>query len=179
MTGKTLFKFVPACAIVTVLGAGTAVADEVEVGEPFARFGMEIGAVYLQAVTMDPQHGAHLPADIHLEADVSAAKDNLHGFEEGAWIPYLGVSYEISKKDSNWRLRGDFVPMVANDGPHYGANVKLDGPGKYHLRYRFNPPSANGFYRHTDKETGVAAWWQPFDLEWDFTYVGTGKKGGY
>jgi len=23
--------------------------------------------------------------------------------------------------------------MVASDGPHYGANVRMDGPGKYHV----------------------------------------------
>lgn len=179
MTSKTLRKTFLACALAAAIGTGTAVADEVEIGEPFVRHGMEIAAVYLQAVTMDPTHASHMPADIHLEADVSATKDYTHGFDEGAWVPYLGVGYEITKKGSNWSTRGDFVPMVANDGTHYGANVKLDGPGKYHLRYRITPPSANGFYRHTDKETGVVAWWQPFDLEWDFTYVGVGKKGGY
>ncbi|MDP7215033.1 MAG: iron transporter [Rhodospirillales bacterium] len=34
-------------------------------------------------------------------------------------------------------------------------------------------------YRHTDKETGVGAWWAPFHVEWSFKYLGTGKKGGY
>jgi uncharacterized protein involved in high-affinity Fe2+ transport len=68
---------------------------------------------------------------------------------------------------------------VASDGPHYGANVKFDGPGKYHVAYTINPPSKVGFLRHTDKETGVGAWWQPFTVDWDFTYTGTGKKGGY
>lgn len=36
-----------------------------------------------------------------------------------------------------------------------------------------------GLGRHTDKETGVGKWYKPFDVEWDFNYVGTGKKGGY
>ena len=40
-------------------------------------------------------------------------------------------------------------------------------------------PGAHGFLRHTDKETGVSVWWQPFTTEWDFIYTGTGKKGGY
>jgi uncharacterized protein involved in high-affinity Fe2+ transport len=35
------------------------------------------------------------------------------------------------------------------------------------------------FGRHTDKETGVAEWFKPFTLEWDFVYSGIGKKGGY
>lgn len=63
--------------------------------------------------------------------------------------------------------------------PHYGANVKLDGPGNYHLTYRISPPAYQGFYRHFDKETGLGQWRPPFRLHWDFTYVGTGKKGGY
>ncbi len=70
--------------------------------------------------------------------------------------------------------------MVADDGPHYGRNLKLAGPGKYHLAIKVNPPSFNGFYRHTDRETGVGQWWQPFVQEWDFTFIGSaGKKGGY
>lgn len=68
--------------------------------------------------------------------------------------------------------------MVASDGPHYGANVRMDGPGKYHVAYEISP-GAHGFLRHTDKETGVSVWWQPFTTEWDFIYTGTGKKGGY
>ena len=50
------------------------------------------------------------------------------------------------------------MPMVANDGPHYGDNVKLNGPGKYKLTLNVKPPSANPhahFGRHVDKETGV------------------------
>ena len=71
------------------------------------------------------------------------------------------------------------MPMVASDGPHYGENIQLDGPGKYRVRYHIVPPPFNGFYRHTDKETGVGEWWAPFDLAWDFIYAGAGKKGGY
>ena len=69
--------------------------------------------------------------------------------------------------------------MVASDGPHYGANLKLDGAGKYHLTYHIDPPPYQGFYRHEDEETGVGRWWEPFDLSWEFAFVGTGKKGGY
>ena len=76
------------------------------------------------------------------------------------------------------------MPMVANDGAHYGDNVKLKGPGKYKLKYRINPPSAdshnvhNHFGRHTDRLTGVRPWFKPFEVEYEFTYVGIGKKGG-
>jgi len=27
-------------------------------------------------------------------------------------------------------------------------------------------------HRHTDKETGVARWWKPFEVKFDFKYVG-------
>ena len=35
------------------------------------------------------------------------------------------------------------------------------------------------FGRHVDKETGVGPWFEPFELEYEFVYAGTGKKGGY
>jgi uncharacterized protein involved in high-affinity Fe2+ transport len=25
----------------------------------------------------------------------------------------------------------------------------------------------------------VGEWWAPFELKWEFTYAGAGKKGGY
>jgi hypothetical protein len=49
----------------------------------------------------------------------------------------------------------------------------LAGAGKYHVVVTLKPPVTNGFYRHTDKETGVAQWWDPIIQEWDFTYSGT------
>ena len=154
-------------------------AAEIRIGQDVEKNHMEIGAVYLQAVTMEPMdHAAHGPADIHLEADIHAAKDNPNGFGPGDWIPYLGITYSLAKLGTSWTASGDLVPMVASDGPHYGANVKLDGPGKYKLAYRISPPG-HGFMRHTDKETGVEPFWEPFTLEWEFTYVGVGKKGSY
>ena len=72
------------------------------------------------------------------------------------------------------------MPMVASDGPHYGDNVKLAGQGKYKLILHVSPPGTTGhFGRHVDKETGVAAWFQPFDASYEFIYAGTGKKGSY
>lgn len=162
--------------------AGSAFAGERPIGEPVDKAGMKIGAVYLQGVVMDPADEICGPndADIHLEADVRALKGNPNGLGKGDWVPYLGVSYVLTKPGSDFRSEGPLVPMVANDGPHYGRNIKMAGPGKYHLAVTFKPPAVNGFYRHTDKETGVGQWWQPFTQEWDFTYVGsTGKKGGY
>ncbi len=162
------------------LTAGAVQAAEFPIGKPVQRNGMEIGAVYLQPVVMQPMlPGMSGQADVHLEADVRAMQHNPNGFGPGEWMPYLGITYRIQKLGSDWEQFGPFMPMVASDGPHYGANVKLDGPGKYRLSYRFQPPPYQGFFRHTDKETGVAEWWEPFDVSWELTYVGVGKKGGY
>ncbi len=69
--------------------------------------------------------------------------------------------------------------MVASDGPHYGANLALDGPGEYTVTFHIRPPEDNGLLRHFDRETGVAPWWKPFSYEGRFVFAGTGKKGGY
>ncbi len=156
-----------------------AAAGEQPIGEPVQRNGMEIAAVFLQPVEMEPRLPGMKAADIHLEADIRAIEGNGNGFGEGEWVPYLAITYHIRKLGSDWSTLGIFMPMVASDGPHYAANIKLDGPGKYHLRYHIAPPPYSGLYRHTDRETGVGEWWTPFDLEWNLTYVGTGKKGGY
>ncbi|MBI4183234.1 MAG: iron transporter [Proteobacteria bacterium] len=156
-------------------------AAETAIDGPVERNAMEIGAVYLQPVIMEPaMPGMNQAMDIHLEADIRALKDNPNGFGPGEWIPYLGVMYRLEKLGSDWETFGTFAPMVASDGPHYGANVRLNGPGKYRLTYRILPPAYQGLYRHTDKETGVGAWWEPFDVSWEFTFVGgVGKKGKY
>lgn len=161
--------------------SGGARAAETAIGEPVTRNALEIAAVYLQPVMMEPHMpGMNMGMDIHLEADIRAAEKNPNGFGPGEWVPYLGVTYRLQKVGSDWETFGTFTAMVANDGPHYGSNVKLDGPGKYRLTYRILPPAYQGFYRHTDKETGVAEWWEPFDVSWEFTFVGgVGKKGGY
>jgi uncharacterized protein involved in high-affinity Fe2+ transport len=165
-----------AAAIAVAAPAGAA---EKTIGKPAVKHGLSIAAVYLQPVKMAPIMAAAKRADIHLEADVSALKGNRHGFSEGAWVPYLTVSYHIAKADGSWAATGSFMPMVADDGPHYGANVALAGPGKYRLTYQFHPPVMAGLFRHTDKETGIAAWWAPFSVSWEFVYIGVGKKGTY
>lgn len=161
-----------------------ATAAEYPIGSPQQRAGMEIAAVYLQPVVMEPDGMMRKAeeSDIHIEADIHALAGNPNGFEEGAWIPYLVVKFEVSKDGSGQKVSGEFMPMVANDGPHYGDNIKLFGPGKYHVRYTILPPSENKhahFGRHTDRLTGVRPWFKPVEAEFDFTYVGIGKKGGY
>ena len=75
------------------------------------------------------------------------------------------------------------MPMVASDGPHYGDNVKLAGPGKYRLKLTIEPPGADRTCPLSaatrTKETGVGPWFKPFSVEYEFAYAGVGKKGGY
>ena len=165
----------------SLLGAAAARANEHPAGEPLSIDGLQVMAVYLQPVEMEPAMPGQDPAktDIHLEADIHAAKGNTNGFAEDAWIPYLTVAYTLTKQGSSWRAAGTLDPMVADDGPHYGANVKLDGPGAYKLLLQISPPSTHGFMRHIDKETGVGPWWTPFQYTGGFKFIGTGKKGGY
>ena len=157
-----------------------ATAKEYPVGKPKMMGGMEVAAVYLQPIEMDPpgMMRAAKDSDVHLEADIKAAKDNKNGYAQGDWVGYLGVAYELTKDGDDHVLKGELMPMVANDGPHYGDNVKLMGPGNYHLKLLISPPG-HSFGRHVDKETGVGPWFSPFTAEYDFTYAGVGKKGAY
>ena len=166
-----------------LLVATSGFAKETPIGEEKQDGGMTIGAVYLQPIEMEPEGmmRAAADSDVHLEADVHAAKGNPNGFAEGDWIPYLVVTYELTKEGGKTQ-KGDLMPMVASDGPHYGDNVKLQGPGKYKMTLTVAPPSANPhamFGRHVDKETGVGPWFAPFTVDYEFVYAGTGKKGAY
>jgi uncharacterized protein involved in high-affinity Fe2+ transport len=123
-------------AAVAAVAALSATAAEYPIGKQQIQGGMEIGAVYLQPITMEPEGMMRKASDsdIHLEADIHAVKNNPTGFAEGDWMPYLQVRYELTKAGSNQTQKGDMMAMVANDGPHYGDNVKLQGPGKYGRR---------------------------------------------
>ena len=164
-------------AVALVASPGS--AKEYPIGKPQTQAGMEIAAVYLQPIEMDPPDmmRAAAESDVHLEADIKAAKGNPNGFSEGDWIPYLGVAFELKKDGATETRKGEMMAMVANDGPHYGDNVKLMGPGKYTLTLTVSPPKHFG--RHVDKETGVGPWFKPMTLTYEFTFAGTGKKGAY
>jgi len=168
-------------AAVLALGCGPVLAGENPIGEPVEINGLKVGGVYLQPVEMEPAMPGQEAAktDIHLETDIHAVKGNENGFAAGEWLPYLTITYVLTKKGSAWKASGSLDPMVASDGPHYGANVKLDGPGQYTTAFHISPPPGHHFMRHVDKETGVGPWWKPFDYTGDFKFVGTGKKGGY
>lgn len=151
--------------------AGAAQATEYHVGDPVAKNGLSVGAAYLLGIEMEPAPPLPMGDDtIHLECDVSAAEGNEHGFEAGQFVPYLTCSYLVEKVGTDWRRAGTMLPMTAQDGPHYANNVPMDGPGEYRVVYSLEPPSRNGFFRHTDEESGVPAWWEPFSVEWTFEY---------
>lgn len=155
-----------------LLAGSAAQAREYFVGGPVHAHDMEIVANYLVGVEMAPMPpGMPMGADvIHLEADVHATADNPQGYPDGAWIGYLTINYDIKKDGADWKSEGRLLPMEAKDGPHYAANLRMDGPGTYQVTYRFTPPEANGFLRHTDSETGIPAWWAPFSQTFTFTY---------
>lgn len=178
-------KILAATLCIAAIGfSSSALSKEYPIGKPHKVAGMEVAAVYLQPIEMEPPGMMRdaKESDVHLEADIKATKDNKNGYAEGDWVGYLGVKYELTKAGESKKLSGDFMAMVANDGPHYGDNVKLMGPGKYKLTLTISPPGASPnshFGRHVDKETGVAPWFKTFSVEYDFTYAGTGKKGTY
>jgi uncharacterized protein involved in high-affinity Fe2+ transport len=166
---RCLTLVVGAASLALVQGAH---AREYPIGGPAHAHDMEIAANYLVGVDMAPMPpGMAMGQDvIHLETDVHATADNTYGFPDGAWVPYLTVTYHLTKKGTDWHADGKLVPMTAKDGPHYAANVKMNGPGTYTVTFRYEAPEANGFLRHTDAETGVPDWWQPFTEQFTFPY---------
>lgn len=169
-------------AAVLLAGSASALALEYPIGNPGLLNGMEVAAVYLQPIEMEPADIMRpaVDSDIHLEADIHATADNANGFAEGDWIPNLKIEYVLVRLDDNWRTGGMLMPMVASDGPHYGDNVKLTGPGKYKLTFAIDTAGGSAhFGRHVDKETGVAQWPSSFTVDYEFTFAGVGKKGGY
>lgn len=183
---RTLISFTRSTALLLGIMAigGSATAAEYPIGAPLLSNHMEIAAVYLQPIEMEPagMMRAAAESDIHLEADIHALADNPSGFAEGDWMPALSIRYEITKTDTGERRAGMMMPMVASDGPHYGDNVKLMGPGAYRLKLIIGGPAGNehgAFGRHVDKETGVGPWFAPFETSHEFVFASIGKKGGY
>ncbi|MDR1105741.1 MAG: iron transporter [Treponema sp.] len=148
--------------------------EEFPLGDDFELGPLNVAGVYFQPVDMLPA-AAGLPAsqaDIHIEADISALENDL-GYGVGDFVPNLTVRYEISQA-SGWKSEGTFMPMNASDGPHYGANVKLNGVGRYKVIFLIQNPEAQGYVLHVDQATGVPGrfWGQPLRAEWDVDYTG-------
>lgn len=137
--------------------------NEIKIGEdivgPF-----EVGAVYFQAVDMIPA-GHNLSAaesDMHLEADIHLTPEaaKAYGFGDGdsIWPAYLNVTYKVMSEDGSKEITsGVFMPMNADDGPHYGMNIKkgLIPVGKYKLILEIQ--ATQDYMLHVDEETGVPA----------------------
>ncbi len=155
---------------------------EISIGEEQKVGPYNVAAVYFQPVDMYPagknpskeESDMHLEADIHLQEKYS--KD--YGFGGGeAWPAYLTVKYEVLDKDGKMVTEGSFMPMNADDGPHYGANIKKDllTVGSYKLKLTIEPPT--DYLLHTDDETGVPAKEgakdyfevQKCEFDWDYT----------
>ena len=157
--------------------------EEIPIGEtqvgPY-----NVAAVYFQAVDMYPvgktpsreDSDMHLEADIHLKPDAAIA----YGFGNGEdiWPAYLTVKYEIAKIDGKVVMDGSFMPMNADDGPHYGANIKLPDADTYTVEFTFHSPEENGYLVHTDAETGPGGTFDEYFADgnltveyegWDYT----------
>lgn len=149
---------------------------EYRIGEEQEIEGLSVAAIYFQPIEMEPAQKAGLKpadADIHLEADITALENNTLGFGAGEFVPYLTVKYQIKNKDNGKEQSGSFMPMNAQDGSHYGANIKLDGAGNYTMTYKIESLEKQSFLIHTDKLTGVPGrfWAKPLEITFDFPWV--------
>jgi uncharacterized protein involved in high-affinity Fe2+ transport len=156
--------------------AGVKPADfrEYPIGDEVLKNHMRIAAVWLPPVAMEGMPAVPAGGDvIHLEADIHATEGNPNGFARDEFVPYLKIRYEITAADGGGAVHeGELIPMVARDGLHYGASVAMPEAGAYRLRYVIEPPSAGGLGRHSDPVTGVAPWWEPFEVVFDWDYAG-------
>lgn len=147
---------------------------EYPIGDPegFEKNHLRIAAVWLPSVTMEgPDSGTS--GAIHVEADISATEENPNGFAAGEFVPYLKIAYKLTSADGKTVLdQGAMLPMVARDGLHYGTSMVPPKPGTYKLSYKIEPPSMGGLGRHHDPITGVAPWWEPFEVEFEWEYEG-------
>lgn len=151
-------------------------AAEFYIGEPVVQQNLQIVPNYLVGIEMSNMPAMKPGPDvIHLECDVHATKDEKHGFPEDAWIPYLTIHYTLAKDGSSFKATGVLLPMTAGDGPHYANNLKIAGPGTYHLTYVIDMPPKNVFLHHVDKATGVPDFGAPVTASWTFSYPSKSK----
>ncbi len=175
-----------------VLGAGlllsaAAHALEYPIGTPHNVAGMEVAAVYLQPIDMEPE--GHMrkasETDIHLEADIHALANNPNGIPEGFWVPHILVKYELIKAGHERGHQGRHDADGRQRRPALRRQRQAQGPGQVQGQFIIYPPNArenpagNMFGRHTDRATGVRPWFKTVEVEWEFTFAGIGKKGGY
>lgn len=133
-----------------------------------------VSGVYFQPVPMSGGFENYEDFDLHLEADILLLPDNGLGFAAGEKFPYMTVDYELTPEEGD-AIVGTFMPMSADDGFHYGANIKMGEAGTYHVKFTINNPAENGYLIHLDDETGPGKslddyeW--PMVVEGDWEYV--------
>lgn len=131
---------------------------------------MNVSAVYFQPVPMTNGNEDIENFNMHLECDVSALQNDL-GFGTGDWVPYLTVDYKVVGSDGSTAAEGTFMVMSASDGPHYGANIKLDKADTYSLTFTFHSPEENGYLIHTDAETGPGGTFDEYFADGNLSYT--------
>ncbi len=136
--------------------------NEIPIGEATEAGPFNVEAVYFQGVDMVPENkqpsgeesDMHLEADIHLKPE--AAKIFGFGDGENIWPAYLTVNYKVMSADGKKEITsGTFMPMNADDGPHYGINIKkgVIPVGKYKLILEIK--ASDDYLLHVDSETGI------------------------
>ncbi len=163
--------------------------NEIEIGDLTIVGPFQVQLVYFQGVDMIPagkqpsadESDMHLEADIHLTPE--AAPKFGFGAGEDIWPAYLTVDYKVMSEDGKTEITaGSMMPMNADDGPHYGINIKkgLIPVGKYQIVLEFRP--SDDYLLHVDEETGVplartegldaaSAYYekQTVTIEWNYT----------
>jgi len=146
---------------------------EYPIGEEVERNQMRIAAVWLPPIRMEGMDDPGTSTMIHLEAHIHATEGNRNGCPKDEFVPWLTVHYTIVPDDAAGKatepIRGTLKPMIARDGWHYGASIEMPRPGHYKLTYAIEPPTVG---RHVDPATGVAPWWKPFEVAFDWDYPG-------
>lgn len=164
--GPQILKAQP--ADLTPMAGGGAPVREYPIGDEVEKNHIRVAAVWLPAVIMD-----NMPSDptlpmIHVEADVKALEGNPNGFAKDEKIDYLKITYKLVPAAGGATIAaGSMIPMMARDGFHYGATIAMPASGHYKLTYTI--PAPEGLGRHSDSATGVAPWWEPFEVSFDWT----------
>jgi uncharacterized protein involved in high-affinity Fe2+ transport len=160
-------------ALVLLSALTASSAHAAAIGGPLVRDGLEMVPSTQTDVTLDrtPSTMSRSANPIFLQLDVHTTRDETHGFAEGAFMPYLSVSYILTKDDApTFKQAGLLYPVASGSGPHYAAGADMAGPGTYHVTFIVSPPSSRGLMRRTDKSGGVPDWWKPITANWTFRF---------
>ena len=166
------------------------IKNELIIGSDHAKgFPADFNLVILRPVTLEPSMFSRSTniadtADIHLELDarsaIPKANEQSFGIPAGHFIPYLSVSYSVlyhgddstfAEIKSDAAVTGDLMPMVASDGLHYGANIKLQGTGYYSVSAQISSPVQNGLVMHTDSTGAGRVWIDSLNVVGRFHYT--------